>query len=235
MNQPNLDFVTFVGSTTPVNSLTWSHIVGNVNGVPELLVAVSQEVANANATNLTITGVTFNGIALTLVANPQWSGFGSESSRTQRLELWRLPRVSMPVAGTYSIVVTFTGNVDACIGGSNTIYQIQGGIEAFNTGSVTNNNVISSFVTSLTNNALIFCAAACQNGSGYTAGAGETQTINQSIGGSGHALTTTFKIGPTPASYTMTETNSNGESQGIIVCSIPFVALGGAEFLFNFL
>lgn len=101
-----------VGGTTPpapdaissstsgsvqVPTLTWSHVVSGVNR--GLYVQVSLEGGK------TVTGITYNGVAMILA--------GAITNGAVRSEVWYL---AAPAVGTHNIVVTFSANTYCCAG-----------------------------------------------------------------------------------------------------------------------
>lgn len=90
---------------TGVNSLTFSHTVTGSNTI--LLVGAS--LRHDTGTGKTVTGVTFNGDAMTLVDQDTNNWGGQEYT-----SLWRLVN---PDAGTHDIVVTYSDVCDYAIAG----------------------------------------------------------------------------------------------------------------------
>lgn len=84
------------GGFSSQSSRTWSHTVGTLtNGV--LYVGVDFW---TNGAVVTVSGVTFNGVALTRVVQ------SARSPNDDRAEVWRLVN---PAAGAHNVVVTFAG------------------------------------------------------------------------------------------------------------------------------
>ncbi|MGA2962888.1 MAG: hypothetical protein ABSD96_14515, partial [Candidatus Korobacteraceae bacterium] len=89
-------------------SLTFSHTTSGTNTM--LVVGVSMNITGN--TSATVSGITYNGTALTLV------GAHNDSANSRRVEIWSL---TAPVVGTYNIVASFylpggTGTVGAVVG-----------------------------------------------------------------------------------------------------------------------
>lgn len=90
--------------TTGQSSLTWSHTVGA--GTNRALVVA---VGTYSATARTVTGITYNGVALTKI-DAQTAAL---EANNQSGELWVL---AAPAVGTANVVVTFSGTADFCVG-----------------------------------------------------------------------------------------------------------------------
>lgn len=98
-----IDQTSTSGEKTAVSTFSWNHTVAGTNRV--LIV----EVASRDATDadLTISGITFNSVALTKIIN------NGPTSNNVRSEAWYL---IAPDTGTHAIAVTFSGIVDVTAG-----------------------------------------------------------------------------------------------------------------------
>lgn len=87
---------------TPIStgsSMTWSHTCSG----SDRLLHVSVGARHSGGTNNVVSGVTYNGVALTLVRGDE-ANFGTFAT-----SVWRLVA---PATGANDIVVTFTGSID---------------------------------------------------------------------------------------------------------------------------
>lgn len=95
-------------SSTASSTLTFSHTVAGSDRV--LMVGVSWQTGAVN--NATVTGVTYNGVAMTLVdeqAPPD------PFNQTLGASLWRLVA---PATGTHNVVITISNTSDVILGGA---------------------------------------------------------------------------------------------------------------------
>jgi hypothetical protein len=99
-------------TTTGRTSLSWSHALG---GGTDRILIVGVAVEDASTADATVTGVTFNGVALATVGGSKGSGGGTGIIQTQ---LFHLLGGSLPAAGTYTVVVSFQGPVDGISAGA---------------------------------------------------------------------------------------------------------------------
>lgn len=94
---------------TAVSSITLSMTVGQINNG---LLAVASQVRNsANSTFTHISGITYNGVALTMAKQQD----GPAASRYETAEIWYL--VS-PAWGTHNIIVTYSASVGIAVVGA---------------------------------------------------------------------------------------------------------------------
>jgi alpha-tubulin suppressor-like RCC1 family protein len=85
-----------------VSSLTWAHVIGSgTNRMLFILIAIENTVTRA------VSNVTYNGVACTFL-DSRWSGATVGSLAT----IWYMPEASLPVAGSYNIVVTIDAALD---------------------------------------------------------------------------------------------------------------------------
>lgn len=93
----------FAGDGSGVSSMTWSHVVSGSDRL--LLVGVYQTAGDTT----TISSVTYNGVAMTEVLR--------EVEATLKVTC-AIYRLIAPDTGTHDVVVTFSGTVSDCGGGS---------------------------------------------------------------------------------------------------------------------
>lgn len=206
-----------------VSSLTWNHVLGSGQNRQVLVFASAED---TTAGDVSISSVTINGVNLTQRTTLSFTGVASDAGRTNSLQCWQILESSLPVAGTYSIVVTFAGSCEAATAGAiSLINSKQAAPEATVTNTSTSAGgslAVAGTLTTLTDNALLVASAAAQNSGTWTEGAGETERDDFTISGTGHSQNIATKVAATAGSQTMTETSSNGEKQGIIVTSIAY-------------
>ena len=102
-------------SSTGQTSLTWSHTVGS--GTDRMLV-VSVAVEDSGTADAAVSGVTYNGAALTSVPNSLVNGGGSGIIQTQ------LFYQVNPATGAHNVVVTFHGPVDGTSSGAVSLFGV---------------------------------------------------------------------------------------------------------------
>lgn len=98
------------------SSITISLTVGNNNN-RLLVVGVMSEEPGAPTGNLVVSGITYDGVALTKIDADQETG-----ASTTRCELWYLLN---PNTGTHNVVITFTGSIQGAFGGAISYYGVK--------------------------------------------------------------------------------------------------------------
>jgi hypothetical protein len=126
-----------------------------------LLVGISYRYGNGLGT--TVTGVTFNGLAMDQIVTTNYVG----SSNTQGNYIWWMPEANLPVGGTYTCTVTFA-NANAAVGilGYLALWNVNQGF--VNTGSNTGTNLstISAPITTTIQNSWIIDNLSVGGGTG---------------------------------------------------------------------
>lgn len=156
-------------------SMSWSHTCTGTGTTGVLMVSV-MELGDGVAPSV-VTGITYNGVALTKV--------NSAVQGTVQAELWYL---KAPATGAHTIAVTFGGTNNGWqhgVAGSYTGVDQTTPIEANNTGTGGTTSVSSS-VTTLTNGAWVVDAFGKYDTAGTPSpGASQTQRARASGGSSG--------------------------------------------------
>lgn len=156
-------FMEQVNSSTSIYSgasaLKWDHLLGNG---PNRYVIVAVQIEQAGGVTRTVSGVTFNGVAMTAVS----SGAADivEAGTQQRVELWYMLEASLPAGpGRYQIVVTLSSALAAsgsCQAHSmSLVRRAQSAPEAVVTSTdATDDTTHSSSITTLTDHAVVIDA-----------------------------------------------------------------------------
>src|SRR4029079_15971064 len=142
------------------------------------VVVVGVAVEDATATDANVTGVTFNGVALTAVPNSKISGGGTGIIQTQ---LFYALNASLPAAGHYTVAVTFQGAVDGISAGAISLTAVaQSGPEAAATRVDTSGaDAISTSITTRTANAWVVDVVGSGNSGSFTAGSGQSDATDR--------------------------------------------------------
>ena len=182
---------------SPGTTLSWSHTIG---GGSNRLLLVGVEVEDASSTDAVVSGVTYNGVAMTRATSAI-----AGTTFFMNVEVWYLLEASLPAAGTYTVNVTTTGTTDNRIGGSYSIADMkQTGPEATNTQtSNTGPATMNTSVTTVTDGALVFDAIGSGNlNTGFVPNqTGQAEFYDTTVGSSTGAGST--KIVATAGSTTM--------------------------------
>lgn len=208
--QPEFDSASSTSGTT-ASSLTWAHTVANKQN-RILVVGVSSE--DATAGDVDVSGITYNGVALTKAKDQTWAGQSEEGSKTNNVEMWYLLD---PPIGTYNIIATFGGSCDALSGGGISLYNMKQ-----STPEVTASNTrltigeISTNITTLTNNAIIIDVVGNQDAGTTTPGGSQTERYDVTSGGAGHMTACSTKIQATAGATSMSQT-PQGKSSGHVL------------------
>jgi hypothetical protein len=126
-----------------------------------------------------VTGITFNGVALTNINGVSRGGGGVQV----RTELWRL---IAPSVGTFNVVITCTGTVDSLAGVAYELYNaMQQATEANSTNNLNGVAYISASVTTISGEALIIDAVTANTGVTFTPDTGQNERYDTNIGGAG--------------------------------------------------
>lgn len=216
-------------SGNPGTSLSFSHSI-NAAIKRKLIVGISTE--GDNGGNIPITGITFNGNALTKVYGVSTSGVGSEPGKTHSLEYWYYDIPDSLAAGSYTISITYTGSVGARVGGSVCLKNVKRGAPESISQKMSEGDTINDTITTITPGAVVVAIAGSANNSSYTPGSGIIERVdNFEPNGGAQSLTIgtleTTIAGNKPVAFTST----NGGIQGLIAGSFPLSAVGGAGLL----
>jgi hypothetical protein len=201
------------GSGQNTNSLAFSHAIGS-DSSRMLIVTVSIE--NSGSTP-TVTGITYNGQALTHAAS---TDITSANDVRGRSELWYLPEADLPSAGSYNVVVTASASIEAINAGAISLNDVaQQAPEASNTNTNETIDAISVNITTLTDGSWLVDSVHCGDTGSYTADAGQTERYDlQGVGTtSTHAAST--KEVATAGSTTVGETYATGANRQAYVAA----------------
>lgn len=182
-----------------VSSLTFSHTCAS----GALLV-----VGSRGATTDTLTGITYNGVALSLVksfTNNRWH---------------YLYILGNPASGAHNIVISFSGATD-CIGWGQSYSGTGNALtpDSSALGSNTTTGTCTVTTTTVVDNSWLVGLVANDNGQALTAGA-NTSIIEQS--GAGEAFLDSNSAQTPAGSHTITTTQTSGDNtQGMILSIAP--------------
>lgn len=224
--QPTFDAAGSGGAGTSGNTLSWTHVLGNLTN-PLILVGVCGE-DFVSTSDPVVSSVTFNGIAMTRLGSVQ----GPAGSHIAEVELWALWGSSVPVAGSYTVAVTFAGNTDSRKGGSASFGNVkQATAEAIGSKARNATTPLQATLTTLTNFALVFSVYGSQNGGTVTHDSDMTEVFAPTTSGEDCKLTGAYKIVPSASFVTVNESLTNPESEGMVIASFPYQSFGGGYFI----
>lgn len=131
-------------------TLSWSHTIG-AGGNRMLIVGVAAE--DTSQIDLVISSVKYNGVDMNFVAG---SSVSLTTSTTRKTELYYLLNSGLPAPGTYTITVTYSGNVINKSAGAISLKGVdQRAREAVVVNSINESTTISTNITTLTNGAWV--------------------------------------------------------------------------------
>lgn len=210
------------GSTT----LSWSHTLGALADTG-LIVVVGEGSDVSSAADPVITGITYNGVAMTLVNSDQGSG-----GQNCFVAMYELHGTSVPVAGTYTVTITYAGNTDSRCGGAMSFSGVKNQVKEATTKVNANGTTsLSQSVTPLTTNAVIVAGYGNQNAGSTAFTTGETQAFNKAVGSAEDSLVLGgYKVIAVPSSTTTTVTNANPETEVLILASFAAEPDRGGDF-----
>jgi pectate lyase len=192
-------------TTTGRTSLSWSHTIG---GGTDRALVVGVAVEDASATDANVTGVTYNGVALTAVPNSKRSGGGTGIIQTQ---LFYLVGAGLAAAGAHTVNVTFQGAVDGISAGAVSLTGVsQTAPQSVATNVDTSGaDSISTSITAATANAWIVDVVGSGNSGSFTAGSGQTERWDIAASGMTGATSTksVAAVGATTMSWTHSGAN----------------------------
>lgn len=199
------------------SSLTFAHVVGAISN-SLLVVSISSQ--DSNHANVPITGVTYNGVALTKAKEDMASSNNTSSS------IWYLLN---PASGTHNVIVSATGSVQILAVSSSWSGVAQSGQPDASAGAGTANNNSSSpsqAITTVADNSLIVDAISSE--ANRTAIGGSQTTIGVVQGQSFENVSASYMIKTPAGSATMSATLSSGQPWSMTVASFSPVAAAGA-------
>jgi uncharacterized repeat protein (TIGR02543 family) len=199
------------------STFTWSHTVGTgTNRV--LVVGVEQE--DTNTADMTISSVTYNGAAMTAIANSQVSDGTTTVNRAQ------LFYQVNPASGAHNVVVTFAGTVNGASAGAVSLSgAAQSGPEAVATNHLGSGSTISTNITTLTAGAWVVdvIGSGASSVTFTTTTSGMTERWDRSTNGAGGAGST--KAPTATGATTLSWTASSGSR--IVHALAAFAAASG--------
>lgn len=197
------------GVKASVGSYNWNHTVGAslVNGI--LVVKIASRGASVNS-DLAITGITYNGVALTKAIDR--NSADSPASNTLSTEIWYLVN---PPSGTHSVAVTFTGTVTTSVGYASSAQNIDQTNPVDVTGGSNANGQASPDTTSVTTvnpNSLVFDVIYNKIGTALTRETHQTLVSTETLpSGGGDTADASYKVAPLAGSNSMSWTFSGSD------------------------
>lgn len=196
------------------SSLTWSHTT-TTSSNRVLVVATSTESDTSGHTAQTVSGITYNSVALTKVRSDYITDNGTE--------LWYLVN---PATGANNVVITMTGTVDGLFGAALTFSGVdQTNPIDNNAGTTTTGLSISQSITTNVADAMIVNIMQHYNSSAVlTPDADQTQRFNTPTTGDNNQAGGT-RLVTTAGSYTTTWTTDINDGMTLSIVSLkPYVA-----------
>jgi hypothetical protein len=178
------DSVSHAVTTTPSSTLSWTHTLGSgASRAVVIEVGFADSVASPDA-NAVVSSVLFNGVYATPIPNSLIFGGTSGMVQTQ---LFYLTEAELPPAGTYTVQVNLVGAIGGFQAGAISLIGVnQGPPEAVVTHrDTTGADLISTAITTLTNNAWVIDIVEDNNLATLTANSGQTLAWSQSSTGIG--------------------------------------------------
>lgn len=208
-----LDDATNSGQKTDVSTFSWNHTTA-AGTDRVLVVGVSTRDGGQTSTDGLVTGITYNGVAMTEVDN----NFTSSAASNYRLysQIWILVN---PDVGTNSVAVTLTGTANDAVGIATTLTGVDqiDAVDAFNSNNSTVNcstcgtDVTVSVVTATVDAWIIDNVTTPCSSVSLTVDASQTQLENVSLSTNNNSRGAASYEGPiaTPASTVMNWTSGN--------------------------
>ena len=222
MPAPPVDatFGTAIGDGA-ATTFTYSHTISS-NGNRVLTVAVTLE-----GTLSVVSGITYNAVAMTL----KRQGDIVEGPNRLYTSIWYMLEASLPVGGTYTVEVTLSSNETNknWAATSISVYDAQQAApEADALGSSdVDATAITTAITTLTADALIIEAVACNIGTSWVPGSGQTERSDQQSTGSVHTHATGTDVTTTAGAYSQLQTAAATWGRAIhLLLAIAPVAVG---------
>jgi hypothetical protein len=148
----NFDNTSSASSSTDGATLSWSHTIGSGSN-RMLIVGVCG--LDTSTSDLVISSVKYNGASMSFVSG---SSVTLTTSTSRKTELYYMLNSDLPAAGTYTVTVTYSGNVTNRSAGAISLtgvaQQAREAVATTSTGTV-NSTTISTDITTLTNGAWV--------------------------------------------------------------------------------
>lgn len=201
-NAITLDSVSKGKSSSATNTISWTHTLGTgTQRAVVIEVGSADNVASPDA-NAQVTSVLFNGVYATPIPNSEIYGGTSGMVQTQ---LFYLTDAELPAtAGNYTVQVNLTGAIAGFQGGAISLFGVnQGPPEAVVTHrDTTGADLISTSITTLTDNAWIIDVVEDNNVTSLTQNSGQTLAWTQSSTGLGTGGSS-YKVLPAAGATTL--------------------------------
>jgi hypothetical protein len=190
------DNASSASNSTPGTTLSWSHTIGSGSN-RMLIIGVCG--LDTSTSDLVISSVKYNGVNMSFVSG---SSVTLTTSTSRKTELYYLLNSNLPSAGTYTVTVTYSGDVNNRSAGAISLTGVaQTAREAVATNSQSA-TTISTNITTLTNGAwVVDIVGSGSAGSFTTTTSGMTERWDVSAGSSSAAGST--KAAPFATTTTM--------------------------------
>ena len=215
MNGGKFDSVSSHRDGASGSTLSWSHTQGQLGKRGLIVVCVAGEDTSSGQTNQRITGVTYNGIAMTNRASKERGDAHSVTGTIYELRGANIP--SAP--GTYTVSATYQGSCESRAGGCMSFKNVwDQNPEATADNSANGANPLQQNITTVTKNALVVAFYASQNGNTPSFTTGETTGFTVGTG-TGEAMIAFagYKIVPTIGVTSTNISISNPEAEIMIL------------------
>lgn len=215
-----IDATSNSGDLTSVSSATWSHTCTGSNLI--LIVGANSRGVKSD-TNTTVTGVTYNGVALTKIRADQIDGSSAPDTFRGRSELWYL---IAPATGAHNVVVTLTGTVTATGCGAVSFtgaIQGAGAIDAHNGATANTDTTPSVNVTVVASNCYLIDTIYSRSDT-LAKDASQTTIMAIASNGGGDDSAMTYKVSPGTGAQTMAWTSGAEDSALSAVSIAPLVS-----------
>lgn len=212
------------------SSLSFSHTLGSLGSTGLIIVGAVGEDTSGGSTNQRVTGITYNGVAMTLIAGDE-----NTSAHSTSVYMYELHGTSVPVAGTYTVAISYTSSCEARAGGCMSFSGVKS--QAVQVATSRNGNGVTPFtqaIVTTTVNSLVLGVYGNQNDNAPTWGNGETQAFRPTTTGEALGLLGGYKTVAATGSVNVTAVPSNPETEALIVASFEVAPNTGGGFLFNF-
>ncbi len=197
------DAVSHAATTAAASTLSWQHVLGSgINRSVVIAVGAADSIASPDASSV-VTSVTFNGVYATPV--PGSLVYTGTSGNVQS-QLFYVLESELPASGTYTIQVNLAGSVAGISAGAVSLIGVsQGPAEAVITNkNGSGANLLSTTITTLTNNAWV--VDLLEDGDVATLTANPGQTIawqaSAALGTGGSSTEAVATAGPVSIGWT---------------------------------
>lgn len=207
------DAVSTATNATDPTSLTWSHTCSGSDRI--LIVGTSTESDTGGHTAQTVSGITYNGVALTKIRSDYITDNGTE--------LWYLVA---PSTGANNIVVTMTAVVDGLYGAglSFTGVDQSNPIDNHNGTTTTGLSISQSITTNVADAMIVNIVQDYNSAAVFTPDGDQTQRFNAATTGDFTTAGGTRLVGAA-GSYTTTWTSDINDGKEMSIVSLkPYVA-----------